>query len=150
DPGAVESGYHQISRKLVGRPGLRGNELLRSMDDPRRYTVLSDWASREEYIAWRDAPEHLAITAPLRPYWAADRDSTFGVYEVVAAYSPARRSAGRRSGAARARAGRGLAPGVRAGPYRQGGTDMPYAAITFRVKPGHEEEIRRIFAESPR
>ena len=86
DPGAVESGYHQISRKLVGRPGLRGNELLRSMDDPRRYTVLSDWASREEYIAWRDAPEHLAITAPLRPYWAADRDSTFGVYEVVAAY----------------------------------------------------------------
>lgn len=27
---------------------------------------------------------------------------------------------------------------------------MPYAALTFRVKPGHEAEIRRIFAESPR
>lgn len=27
---------------------------------------------------------------------------------------------------------------------------MPYAAITFRVKPGHEQEIAQIFAESPR
>jgi len=86
DPGAVESGYHQISRKLAGRAGLRGNELLRSMHDPQQYMVLSDWATREEYIAWRDAPEHMALTAPLRPYWAADGLATFGVYEVVAAY----------------------------------------------------------------
>ncbi|MEV5414177.1 SchA/CurD-like domain-containing protein [Thermopolyspora sp. NPDC052614] len=27
---------------------------------------------------------------------------------------------------------------------------MPFAAITFRVKPGHEDEISEIFAESPR
>jgi hypothetical protein len=27
---------------------------------------------------------------------------------------------------------------------------MPYAAITFRVKPGHEDEISEIFADSPR
>lgn len=86
DPGAVESGYHQISRKLAGRPGLRGNELLRSMTDPQQFMVLSDWATKEAYVAWRDAPEHLAITAPLRPYWAADGPSTFGVYEVVATY----------------------------------------------------------------
>jgi hypothetical protein len=27
---------------------------------------------------------------------------------------------------------------------------MPYAAITYRVKPGHEEEIAKIFADFPR
>jgi heme-degrading monooxygenase HmoA len=86
DPGAVENGYHQISRKLAGRHGLRGNELLRAMDDPRKFMVLSDWADRESYIAWRDAPEHLPLTAPLRPYWAGEAETTFGVYEVVASY----------------------------------------------------------------
>ncbi|GGL01870.1 SchA/CurD [Sphaerisporangium melleum] len=26
---------------------------------------------------------------------------------------------------------------------------MPYAAITFRVKPGHEDELTKVFADSP-
>ncbi|MDH2426180.1 SchA/CurD-like domain-containing protein [Sphaerisporangium sp. TRM90804] len=26
---------------------------------------------------------------------------------------------------------------------------MPYAMLTFRIKPGHEEELTRLFAEAP-
>jgi heme-degrading monooxygenase HmoA len=86
DSAPVENGYHRISRDLVGRPGLYGNELLRSLHDPRKYTVLSEWADLATWKQWEQSPEHLPTTSPLETYLDDKRGATFGVYEVVAAY----------------------------------------------------------------
>ncbi|MFC4587727.1 antibiotic biosynthesis monooxygenase family protein [Sphaerisporangium corydalis] len=85
DKGSIESAYHQISTTLAGRTGLRGNELLRSLRDPRRYAVLSEWDDVPTYREWERSPDHLPTTSPLERYH--DRGlGIFGSYEVVAAY----------------------------------------------------------------
>ncbi|GII78899.1 hypothetical protein Sru01_38810 [Sphaerisporangium rufum] len=85
DKGSVETAYHQISTTLAGRPGLRGNELLRSLRDPRRYAVLSEWDDVPAYREWERSPEHLPTTSPLARYHDKSL-GIFGSYEVVAAY----------------------------------------------------------------
>jgi heme-degrading monooxygenase HmoA len=83
-PGAVEAAYHQISGALVGTPGLLGNQLMRSIHDPSRFVVVSEWASRAEYAVWERDPIHKPTTAPLRPLQDPDRRPM--VYEKIAAY----------------------------------------------------------------
>ncbi|MEV6982140.1 antibiotic biosynthesis monooxygenase [Sphaerisporangium sp. NPDC051017] len=85
DKGSIESAYHQISTTLAGRTGLRGNELLRSLRDPRRYAVLSEWDDVPTYREWERSPEHLPTTSPLARYHDKGL-GIFGSYEVVAAY----------------------------------------------------------------
>ncbi|MFC7384859.1 antibiotic biosynthesis monooxygenase family protein [Sphaerisporangium rhizosphaerae] len=85
DKGSIESAYHQISTTLAGRAGLRGNELLRSLRDPRRYAVLSEWDDLPAYREWERSPEHLPTTSPLARYHDKNL-GIFGSYEVVAAY----------------------------------------------------------------
>jgi heme-degrading monooxygenase HmoA len=86
EPGVIERCYHQISQALVGRPGLRGNELLRSVLDPRRYVVQSEWDDAVVWREWEASQEHRELAAPLLPYLEAESGSTFGAYEIVAAY----------------------------------------------------------------
>ncbi|GGL01872.1 hypothetical protein Sme01_46570 [Sphaerisporangium melleum] len=85
DKGSIETAYHQISTTLAGRPGLRGNELLRSLRDPRRYAVLSEWDDLPAYREWERSPEHLPTTSPLARYHDKNL-GIFGSYQVVAAY----------------------------------------------------------------
>ncbi|MDH2426179.1 antibiotic biosynthesis monooxygenase [Sphaerisporangium sp. TRM90804] len=85
DRGSVEHAYHQISTILRGRPGLRGNELLRSLRDPRRFAVLSEWDDVPTYREWERSPEHLPTTSPLARYHDKGL-GIFGSYEVLAAY----------------------------------------------------------------
>jgi heme-degrading monooxygenase HmoA len=85
DKGSVENAYHQISTTLRGRAGLRGNELLRSLRDPHRYAVLSEWDDISTYREWERSPEHLPTTSPLARYHDKGL-GIFGSYEVLAAY----------------------------------------------------------------
>ncbi|MFC6085818.1 antibiotic biosynthesis monooxygenase family protein [Sphaerisporangium aureirubrum] len=85
DKGSIENAYHQISTTLRGRTGLRGNELLRSLRDPRRYAVLSEWDDVTTYREWERSPEHLPTTSPLARYHDKGL-GIFGSYEVLAAY----------------------------------------------------------------
>lgn len=85
DRGSIENAYHQISTTLAGRTGLRGNELLRSLRDPRRFAVLSEWDDVPTYREWERSPEHLPTTSPLARYHDKGL-GIFGSYEVVAAY----------------------------------------------------------------
>jgi heme-degrading monooxygenase HmoA len=82
DPGAVERAYHTISSKLVGTPGLLGNQLLRQANDPTRYVVVSEWRSMADYAAWE--ADHQVTTSPLRPY--QDPNQRAVIYEEVEAY----------------------------------------------------------------
>lgn len=85
DPSAVEIAYHQISRDLAGTAGLIGNELLRSVQDPRDFAVVSEWNSIEAFQFWEAGAAHRNTTAPLRPY-QRERPMTFGIYRVIATY----------------------------------------------------------------
>ncbi|MEV6591734.1 antibiotic biosynthesis monooxygenase family protein [Streptomyces acidicola] len=86
DPGAVERAYEQISRHLSGTPGLLGNELLRSADDPGSLVVMSEWESLAAFRAWEETTQHRPSTSPLRSYQDRARERFFEVYEVVAAF----------------------------------------------------------------
>jgi heme-degrading monooxygenase HmoA len=87
DAVAVERGYHQISAALHGTPGLLRNELLRDLQDPRRFVVISEWESPEAFRSWEQGSTHRGTTAPLRQFQDQGRDRPFGVYEVAAAYT---------------------------------------------------------------
>lgn len=87
DPSGLERAYHEISQKLAGWPGLIGNELLRSVQRPDRFAILSEWESLSAFRAWERDPDHPARTAQLRPYQDHDRAvGHYEVYEVTASY----------------------------------------------------------------
>ncbi|MFB9235136.1 antibiotic biosynthesis monooxygenase family protein [Plantactinospora siamensis] len=85
DPSAVERAYHVISGDLAGTPGLRGNQLLRSVMDPADYAVVSEWVDLAAFRSWEVGAGHRGATAPLRPHQRAN-PGTFAIYEVVASY----------------------------------------------------------------
>ncbi|SDQ35906.1 antibiotic biosynthesis monooxygenase family protein [Thermostaphylospora chromogena] len=86
DPDGVTRAYHRVSRELAGTAGLLGNELLRSVHDPREFAVLSEWESMAAFRAWERTAAHRRTTAPLRPYQDRTRGPGFAVYAVEAAY----------------------------------------------------------------
>jgi heme-degrading monooxygenase HmoA len=86
DPADVEAAYHTISKNLAGTPGLAGNELMRSVQRPTSYLVMSEWDDREAFYAWEQSTGHRETTAPLRPYQEQSWPDRWGVYEVLAAY----------------------------------------------------------------
>ena len=86
EPGAIEAAYHRISRDLAGTPGLVGNELLRAVDDPKVFVVMSEWESLAAFRSWEEGAGHRGTTAPLRRYQRAPGDRSFGIYEVAAVY----------------------------------------------------------------
>jgi heme-degrading monooxygenase HmoA len=87
EPGAVAAAYHRICADLKGTPGLLGNELLRRVDDNRRFAVMSEWENLSAFRAWESGPGHRGTTAPLRPYH--DTAMPAAIYEVAAAYGAA-------------------------------------------------------------
>lgn len=85
-PGSVEAAYHAVSRELDGTPGLAGNTLLRSIDDPRAFAVLSEWTDLDSFRTWEEGSRHRDTTASLRPLQDTGRAEVFRIYEVAAAY----------------------------------------------------------------
>jgi len=85
----VEAAYHQVSTALAQVPGLLGNELLRSVHDPRSFLVISTWQDRESFDHWEQGSGHKASTAPLRPYRDTGNSYALGIYQVLAAYQSA-------------------------------------------------------------
>ncbi len=65
-----EAAFAEVSRKVKGTPGHVRDELLREADRPGSYVLLSEWESKEAFLAWEDAPIHMNTTTPMRPYWA--------------------------------------------------------------------------------
>jgi len=76
-----EAAYLEVTRKVQGTPGHISDELLRSDEDPNKYILLSEWESKEAFLAWEDAPIHMGTTTPMRPYWAGRVERK--IYEVA-------------------------------------------------------------------
>jgi heme-degrading monooxygenase HmoA len=67
---AFEAAFAEVTAKVKGTPGHIRDELLREDGAPGSYILLSEWESKEAFLAWEDAPIHMATTTPMRPYWA--------------------------------------------------------------------------------
>lgn len=65
-----EAAYAEVTAKVKGTQGHINDELLRRTDEPGSYVLLSEWESKEAFLAWEDAPIHMNTTTPMRPYWA--------------------------------------------------------------------------------
>ncbi|WP_020673782.1 antibiotic biosynthesis monooxygenase family protein [Amycolatopsis nigrescens] len=86
DVAGIEAAYHEVSKELAGVPGLLGNELLRSVQDPNGFVVLSSWESMAAFQEWEQGADHRRTTTPLRPFRDTSSGRPFGVYQVTAAY----------------------------------------------------------------
>jgi heme-degrading monooxygenase HmoA len=76
DEEAFEAAYAQVTSNVKGTGGHIGDELLRrneppdDPDGPRSYVLLSEWESKEAFLAWEEGPAHLEKRNPMTPYWA--------------------------------------------------------------------------------
>lgn len=77
---AFEAAFAEVTRKVKGTPGHINDELLREDGEPGSYILLSEWESKEAFLAWEDAPIHMQTTSPMRPYWAGRVERK--IYEV--------------------------------------------------------------------
>ena len=76
---AFEAAFAQVSAKVRGTPGHVTDELLRDPERPGTYVLLSQWISREAFLAWEDDPVHRSTTTPMRPYWVTVERHIFDV-----------------------------------------------------------------------
>ncbi|WP_169514517.1 antibiotic biosynthesis monooxygenase family protein [Actinokineospora enzanensis] len=80
----LERAYREIGAGLVDVPGLRGNELLRSVSAPGEFVVASEWESLVAFRAWADDPAHRAHTGKLDGYRHLDRPAgRYELYEIA-------------------------------------------------------------------
>lgn len=76
DEEAFETAYTQVTSTVQGTPGHIADELVRRAappdddDAPRSYILLSEWESKEAFLAWEDAPVHTEKRNPMTPYWS--------------------------------------------------------------------------------
>jgi heme oxygenase (mycobilin-producing) len=62
-------GYKEVTAKVKGTPGHIKDELLRDVSEGDSFILLSEWESKEAFLAWEDAPAHAEKRNPMTPYW---------------------------------------------------------------------------------
>jgi heme-degrading monooxygenase HmoA len=76
DEEAFEAAYAQVTAYVKGTPGHIADELLRRNEppdadnEPQTYVLLSEWESKEAFLAWENAPVHTEKRNPMTPYWS--------------------------------------------------------------------------------
>jgi heme-degrading monooxygenase HmoA len=78
---AFAKAYAEVTRKVKGTDGHVCDELLRNTQEPGSFILLSEWQSKEKFLAWEDAPIHMQTTTPMRPHWAGRVERV--IYDVV-------------------------------------------------------------------
>jgi heme-degrading monooxygenase HmoA len=76
DEEAFEAAYAEVTANVKGTKGHIGDELLRRAEpqdpenEPRTYILLSEWESKEAFLAWEESPVHVNKRSPMHQYWA--------------------------------------------------------------------------------
>jgi heme oxygenase (mycobilin-producing) len=79
----ISAAYQQVDAGMAGTAGLLHSELLRSVDDPDSYAVLSEWQSLDALRSFQRGPGHRSTPEPLRLFSDRARPGGgFGVYQV--------------------------------------------------------------------
>jgi heme-degrading monooxygenase HmoA len=66
---AFEAAFAGVTQQVRGTSGHIKDELIKEADSLNSYILLSEWESREAFLAWENAPIHKETTTPMRPYW---------------------------------------------------------------------------------
>jgi heme-degrading monooxygenase HmoA len=75
DAEAFEAAYAEVTADVRGTPGHIGDELLRRREppdpegEPLSYILLSEWESKDAFLAWEESPVHVNKRSPMHPYW---------------------------------------------------------------------------------
>ncbi|WKX16262.2 antibiotic biosynthesis monooxygenase family protein [Streptomyces sp. NL15-2K] len=65
--------YQGVLERAERSPGHLGEQLCRSVDDPTRWLLTSEWESLEHVKQWRTDPDHTALVEPLNACLHDDR-----------------------------------------------------------------------------
>jgi heme-degrading monooxygenase HmoA len=89
---AFEAAYAQVTANVKGTAGHIGDELLRRREpadpegEPLSYILLSEWESKEAFLAWEESLAHVAKRSPMHPYWAGTNERI--IYDVAHTIKP--------------------------------------------------------------
>jgi heme-degrading monooxygenase HmoA len=92
DADAFETAYAQVTANVRGTAGHIGDELLRRREppdpseEPLSYILLSEWESKEAFLAWEESLAHVAKRSPMHPYWAGTNERI--IYDVAHTIKP--------------------------------------------------------------
>jgi heme-degrading monooxygenase HmoA len=75
-----EAAFSVVRERVATVPGHVREELMRQHDQPGAYVLISDWDSREQFMAWLRSAQHDEMTAEMRPYFL--RPSEMRFYQV--------------------------------------------------------------------
>src|SRR5260370_2986560 len=81
DRTAFEVAFKEVRKSVQGTTGHIKDELLHEVSDPRAYILMSEWATKEEFLRWEQSPIHMRKTVPMRPYWKSDGERR--IYEIA-------------------------------------------------------------------
>ena len=70
DGDRFEQTFADVAEQVRDTPGLQANILLRDAQKPGSYIVVSEWDSRDSFLAWEDEPSHRELTKPLQAFWS--------------------------------------------------------------------------------
>ncbi|MGK5696947.1 antibiotic biosynthesis monooxygenase family protein [Streptomyces sp. URMC 128] len=73
--------YQGVREGAMRFPGHRREQLCRSVDDPGRWLLTSEWESLEAIEQWRTDPDHTTLVRPMNACLHDDRWS--GVFEIM-------------------------------------------------------------------
>jgi heme oxygenase (mycobilin-producing) len=82
DAERFERTFADVADKVRETPGLTANILLRDEGTPGSYIVVSEWESKEHFLAWEDVPSHRELTKPLQAFWSG-AGTRRALYDVV-------------------------------------------------------------------
>ncbi|KUO04728.1 antibiotic biosynthesis monooxygenase family protein [Streptomyces caeruleatus] len=71
----VES-YRSVLKRAERFPGHLGEQLCRSLDDPARWLLTSEWESLQAVQRWRTDPDHQALVRPMNACLHEDRSTS--------------------------------------------------------------------------
>ena len=75
-----ERTFRGIAPEIEKAPRLIQHQVIRAMDDPHSYIMLSEWESAEDFDTWEKTQGHRDLVRPLTLMWHGARIKK---YEVV-------------------------------------------------------------------
>lgn len=72
--------YEAVRSSVAG--GVRGHlgdQICKSIDDPRDWLITSEWEAIDCFLDWERDPEHRALVAPMRECWDESRSLRYVV-----------------------------------------------------------------------
>ncbi|MFH9659851.1 SchA/CurD-like domain-containing protein [Streptomyces sp. NPDC017248] len=126
--------YEQLCNQVAQVPGHVSDQLCQSIENPSQWLITSEWESAPPFLTWVNSEEHVRMVEPLH---SCVRDTRSLRFHVV-------RETGEEAAGAASRRRLQSSPRIGDGVIRH--------ALTFTVRPGSEERVKKILADyaSPR